>query len=36
LIEVFPNVIVANWMGKNELELYVTDMAARQRPSLEF
>ena len=36
LIEVFPNVIVANWMGKNALELYVTDMAARQRPSLEF
>jgi LemA protein len=36
LIEVFPNVLVANWMGKNELELYVTDMAARQRPSLEF
>ena len=37
LIEVFPNVIVANWMGKGELELYVVDMAAaRQRPSLEF
>ena len=37
LIEVFPNVVVANWMGKGELELYVMDdMAARQRPSLEF
>lgn len=37
LIEVFPNVMVANWMGKGELELYVMDdIAARQRPSLEF
>lgn len=37
LIEVFPNVMVANWMGKGELELYVIDdIAARQRPSLEF
>ena len=37
LIEVFPNVMVANWMGKGELELYVMDdMTARQRPSLEF
>ena len=37
LIEVFPNVMVANWMGKGELELYVVDIAAaRQRPSLEF
>ena len=36
LIEVFPNVIVANWMGKGELELYVADVASRERPSLEF
>jgi len=37
LIEVFPNVMVANWMGKGELDLYVMDdMTARQRPSLEF
>ena len=37
LIEVFPNVMVANWMGKGEIELYVMDdMTARQRPSLEF
>lgn len=36
LIEVFPNVMVANWMGKGELELYVADVASRERPSLEF
>jgi len=36
LIEVFPNVVVANWMGKGELELYVADVASRERPSLEF
>ena len=36
LIEVFPNVVVANWMGKGELELYVADAASRERPSLEF
>lgn len=36
LIEVFPNVMVANWMGKVELELYVADVASRERPSLEF
>jgi LemA protein len=36
LIEVFPNVMVANWMGKSELELYVADVASRERPSLEF
>ena len=36
LIEVFPNVLVANWMGKGELELYVADVASRERPSLEF
>ncbi len=36
LIEVFPNVVVANWMGKGELELYVADVASRDRPSLEF
>ena len=37
LIEVFPNVLVANWMGKSELDLYVMDdMASRQRPSLKF
>ena len=36
LIEVFPNVMVANWMGKSELELYVANVASRERPSLEF
>ena len=37
MIEVFPNVIVANWMSRKELELYVMDdVGARQRPILEF
>ena len=37
LIEVFPNVLIANWMGKEELELYAVDnLEAKQRPSLEF
>lgn len=37
MIEVFPNVIVANWMSRKELELYVMDdVGARQRPTLEF
>ena len=37
MIEVFPNVIVANWMNRKEVELYVMDdVGARQRPTLEF
>ena len=37
LIEVFPNVIIANWMGKSEMELFVMDdLDQRKRPSLEF
>ena len=37
MIEVFPNVIVANWMNRKEVELYVMDdVEARQRPTLEF
>tara|TARA_B100000575_G_C23127468_1_gene653433 strand:+ start:1733 stop:2311 length:579 start_codon:yes stop_codon:yes gene_type:complete len=37
LIEVFPNVIIANWMNKSELEMFeMDDQGQRQRPSLAF
>ena len=33
---VFPNVIIANWMGKSEMELFVMDDLDQKRPSFEF